>query len=113
MTTSATFPAPKDPADSAWYQLRFGERLAALVRLTVTETSPDDTQGQGTWTTPGDSAPATPLEAHNGQLTLDGYGVAMLISGGVPGSSYAVTAEVTTDSGGTLSRSAILAVTGL
>ena len=42
------------------------------------------------------------------QLTPDGYGMAMLISGGAPGNSYAVTAHVTTRS-----RSAILAVTGL
>ena len=34
MTTR--FPAPKDPSDDAWYELRFTEPLATLLALTVT-----------------------------------------------------------------------------
>ena len=88
MATNATFPAPKDPADSQWYQLRFGEKRVTLVGLAVSDIVPEDGQGQGTWTTPGDMATGGPLVADNGQLTPHGFGVAMLISGGVPGSSY-------------------------
>lgn len=114
MTTSVTFPQPKDPVDQAWYQIRFGEPLATLVRLTVSDdTTSDDEQGRGTWSTPGDAVVGSPLVADNGQLTPDRFGVSMLLSGGVPGNSYAVTAEVTTESGGTLARSAILSATGL
>lgn len=113
MTTSARFLYPKDPADNAWYQVRFPEPLTALLGITATISVPADGYGLGVWTTPGDTLPATPLILQAQQLTTDRLGVTMLIGGGAPGGTYAIRVGVTTVTGATLYRSIILNVTGL
>lgn len=113
MTTSVRFPQPKDPADSGWYVIRFAERLASLGGVQILTTTPDDLYGLGTWHTPGDDAAPTALAASSGQIIASGLGVAVFLTGGAPGATYGVRVSVTTQGGTTLSRTAILNVTGL
>ncbi len=104
------FPNPKDPADVAWYQLRFREPLTAVSAITAT---PSGTAGSGgPHTTPGDSLAGGDLVPASWGISSDTFGAIFRLSGGVPGHSYAVRADVTTADGSTLSRSAILEVTG-
>ena len=113
MTTSVRFPQPKDPADSGWYLIRFAERLTAVFVVSATPETPDDVYGLGTWRTPGDDLAPTPLDVQSWQLTMGGLAVAMFLTGGVPGGTYAIRVGVTTTAGSTLYRTAILNVTGL
>lgn len=113
MTTSVRFPQPKDPADDAWYLIRFAERLARLLDVTIAPEVPDDVFGLGTWQTPGDTYPASMLAVESQQLAPDGLGVAMLLVGGTPGGTYGIRVGVLTTGGTSLYRTAILNVTGL
>lgn len=115
MTTSVTFPEPKDPASSAWYWINFGVPLASVRSVVPSVSTLAGTAPSGTaqWTTPGDALAGSPLAASLQAVGNDGVSAMFWLTGGVPGVTYAVRADVVDTAGNELFESAILAVTGL
>jgi hypothetical protein len=112
MSTSLKFPRPKDPSDQAWYGLPFPVTITSVDQVSCAESRPT-LPGTGAFTTPGDAVAGTVLAVSNGVVGSDGKTAMMWVTGGVPGKSYALRADVTDAQGNKLSRSAILPVTGL
>lgn len=118
------FPRPKDPQDVAWYVMRAPEPVASIIGVTVTESLPADLDLEGDYSTAGDavsptdllasnfSIPTTDVTTSDGKVVPVGLALTFKLSGGKPGTSYAVRAGFVTVSGSTLYRSVLLLVTG-
>lgn len=118
------FPKPKDPADIAWYSARSFEQVASVLSVTAGQSTRVDLGFTVAYNTPGDTLDMGDLVASDAQVNLTaltltdgttipaGFGIVFRLSAGKPGLSYAVRITYVTVSGQTLSRSAILVVTG-
>jgi hypothetical protein len=113
MPTTVAFPWPKDPADIAWYWLRFAEPLSSIVSATATLQPAQPFPLTIGWDTPGDTIMGAPLAVTARMINTDPLKAGVLLTGGIPGSTYAIRVGVVTQSGSTLYRSAILQVAGL
>jgi hypothetical protein len=112
MPTTVVFPHPKDPADDAWYSIRFWEPLASIVSATSSLMPTQQQPLTVGWKTPGDSILGSGLTVQLTQISTDGFSALVLLAGGTPGAAYAVRVGVITVAGNTLYRTVILKVAG-
>ena len=106
------FPYPKDPQDDAWYLIQINEPVTSVSSVICEPTSPPRVPLPGVWRTPGDELSGSPLTVKDFRVSGDGLGVAVRLSGGIPGWFYAVRATLTLSDGSTLHESVILPVAG-
>lgn len=85
------FPYPKDPEDSAWYAVSYGEPLASVDAADVTGT---------------DNA----LTVETKTVTQDAAGVALFLTGGTDGMIYSIRIAATTQGGDSIHRTVRLTV---